>query len=261
MAKMRGFKPDLWSDDDFIEASPLARLLWLGMWNHACDNGHLADKPRQIKRKVLPADDASGESLVAELAELGLIVREGGWITIPNLSKHQKLDWRWYLTCDHPGCVEPPRPKRETRRGHGGATAGPREHTTGPRDEGEGEGEGEGIGGDKSPAPRKRAAQLPDTWQPNRKHQDLAAERGVNLGEEAAKFRDWAASKGEAKKDWDAAFRNWVRNARPTLPASAPGGVVAPVRRVVARQCDERAPHRRHTWESGPNLHGCEGVA
>lgn len=98
MAKMRGFKPDLWSDDDFVEASPLARLLWLGMWNHACDNGHLPDKPRQIKRKVLPADEIAGEALVAELAELGLIVRENGWISIPNLRKHQRIDLRFFLS-------------------------------------------------------------------------------------------------------------------------------------------------------------------
>lgn len=109
MAKMRGFKPDLWSDDDFIEASPLARLMWMGMWNHACDNGHLPNKPRQIKRKVLPADEVSGEELVAELENLGLVIRNEGWITIPGLRKHQKLDHRYYLTCDFDGCCKPPK--------------------------------------------------------------------------------------------------------------------------------------------------------
>lgn len=69
-------------------------------------------------------------------------------------------------------------------------------------------------------ATRKRAHQLPDTWQPNDAHRALAAERGVDVELEATKMRDWAASEGKAGKDWDARFRNWLRGARPTLAAS-----------------------------------------
>lgn len=62
---------------------------------------------------------------------------------------------------------------------------------------------------------RKRATQIPDDWQPSDEHAKLAAERGVDLGEEADKFRDWCRANGATKKDWEATFRNWLRNAKP----------------------------------------------
>lgn len=69
--------------------------------------------------------------------------------------------------------------------------------------------------GDKSPS-SKRATQLADDWQPSDAHKLLAEERGVDAGEEAAKFRDYCTANGKTYKDWEAAFRNWLRNARPT---------------------------------------------
>lgn len=74
-----------------------------------------------------------------------------------------------------------------------------------------------------------RAAGLPDTWQPSTAHRALAAERRINIDEEADKFRDWVASKGETRKDWEATFRNWIRNARPTLAAVPTDAPPAPV--------------------------------
>ena len=99
MAKIRGFKPDLWTDEDFVEVSPLARLLWMGMWNFACDNGHLADKSKQIKMRVLPTDDVNCAELLRELEAQGLIQRADGWVTITNLTRHQKVDRRYFTAC------------------------------------------------------------------------------------------------------------------------------------------------------------------
>jgi hypothetical protein len=73
-------------------------------------------------------------------------------------------------------------------------------------------------GKDKEEPPKKqktkRAIQLPDDWEPNKKHHEIAVEFKANLSLETEKFRDWALSKGETKKDWDAAFRNWLRRAK-----------------------------------------------
>jgi hypothetical protein len=107
MPKIRGVKPDLWTDEGFVELSPFARLLWIGMWNFACDNGHLQDKSKQIKMRVLPTDDVNCAELLREIEDQGLIERAGGWITIPNLSHHQKPHKRWYVVCDKPGCEMP----------------------------------------------------------------------------------------------------------------------------------------------------------
>lgn len=107
MAKIRGFKPDLWTDEDFVEVSAFARLLWLGMWNFACDNGHLQDRSKQIKMRVLPTDDVNCAELLRELDGQGLIHRADGWITVPNLARHQKVDRRYFLTCEKPNCTKP----------------------------------------------------------------------------------------------------------------------------------------------------------
>lgn len=107
MPKIRGVKPDLWTDENFVELSPYARLLWIGLWNFACDNGHLQDKSKQIKMRILPTDDVNCAELLREIEAQNLIERSGGWITIPNLSHHQKPHKRWWATCDMPGCVLP----------------------------------------------------------------------------------------------------------------------------------------------------------
>ena len=224
MPKIRGVKPDLWTDEDFVELSPYARLLWIGLWNYACDNGHLADKSKQIKMRVLPTDDVNCAELLRELAGQGLIEREDGWITIPNLARHQKVDRRYFTTCEKEGCDEPPETvsQRATRRANAGRTPGAQGAHDGDTAGALGDGEVNGSDGDGD-IPRKgakRAHQLPDDWQPSDAHRQLAAERGVDLDEEAAKFRDWCAANGATKKDWEATFRNWIRNAR-----VAPGNV------------------------------------
>jgi len=107
MPKIRGVKPELWTDENFVELSSFARLLWIGLWNHACDNGHLQDKSKQIKMRVLPTDEVDCSKLLREIQGQGLIERAEGWITIPNLSHHQKPHRRWWSTCDKPGCDLP----------------------------------------------------------------------------------------------------------------------------------------------------------
>lgn len=58
----------------------------------------------------------------------------------------------------------------------------------------------------------KKKHPLPDDWQPNRHHEQLAAQHGKNLLEEAEKFRDWALGGGKTYADWDRTFNNWLRN-------------------------------------------------
>ena len=73
MPKIRGIKPELWTDENFVELSPYARLLWIGLWNHACDNGHVQDKSKQIKMRVLPTDEVNAAELLREIESEGLI--------------------------------------------------------------------------------------------------------------------------------------------------------------------------------------------
>lgn len=158
MAKIRGVKPDYWTDEDIVELSIAARLLFIGLWNQACDNGHLEDKSKQIKMRVLPADDVNVAELLRELAGKGRIRRSDGWITIPNFTKHQKPDRRYFQTCKKAGCVKPGAEttdsQRETRGGHAEPTSGTHGGhdvgSWGPRGDGDGEVMVRGSDGDVS---------------------------------------------------------------------------------------------------------------
>lgn len=226
MAKIRGFKPDLWTDEDFVEVSPFARLLWMGMWNFACDNGHLADKSKQIKMRVLPTDDVNCAELLRELEAQGLIERADEWITIPNLTRHQKVDRRYFTTCQKPECGQPvSNPQPETRRAHAETTTGTRRGHAGTL--GDGDGEVKGSDGDRSA--RKRASTpIPDDWAPTKTHQDYAKTSRLDVEREAFKFRNHAVANDRRQVSWNAAFSNWLAKASewaPPVKADRPSGL------------------------------------
>lgn len=149
MAKMRGIKPETWTDDKFVTLTPLARLLFIGMWNYACDNGHLDDSPMQLKMRILPADDTNVADLLNELLGAGLIERQTGWLKVRNLTSHQRIDRRYLTLCDH--CDEDPqvtftdsdqKPRNTpARRAPSGHTSGTRGTAAGAHVEGRKEGE------------------------------------------------------------------------------------------------------------------------
>lgn len=131
MPKIRGIKPDFWTDDVVVELSMPARLLFIGLWNYACDNGHVEDRPKQLKMRILPGDDVSIEKLLTELVRHGRIERNAGTITLPNFAFHQKPHKTWWMTCDLPECERPdgaPVPKKrgkKTARNSGDTVAQP----------------------------------------------------------------------------------------------------------------------------------------
>jgi hypothetical protein len=230
MAKIRGFKPDLWTDEDFVEVSPFARLLWMGLWNFACDNGHLADKPKQIKMRVLPTDDVNCTELLRELEAQGLIERADGWVLIPNLTRHQRPDRRYFTTCEKDGC-EPPAEtvsQRESRRVHAVQPTGThRAHEVcTPSAHVDGDGDGDGDGDRKQPRARlelnKRAVErpIPEDWKPTPKHHELATQRRVDVNEQAFRFRNHALANDRRQRDWNAAFANWLAKASEFAPAA-----------------------------------------
>lgn len=165
MAKIRGVKPEFWTDEDIVELSIAARLLFIGMWNHACDNGHLDDKPRQIKMRVLPADDVNVDELLEELVVNGRIVRANGTITILRFPEHQRPHKRWWTCCDAPGCAHPDEQTTGddpgSKRGdNGGSTVEPRGNDGGPTADGDGDCEGDVEGELKAAAAAGSRASL-----------------------------------------------------------------------------------------------------
>lgn len=136
----------------------------------------------------------------------------------------------------------------------------------------------------ENPLTGGKRKKLPQAWKPNDQHRDLARSRGVNLEEEAARFRDHAEATGRIMKDWDAAFRMWIRKAndfqktgqahpdsqsakvkaagpaaeRPKSPAPRQGAPEAngngptPEQRQKAMQWGaEHKPEARQIWQEG----------
>ena len=160
-----------------------------------------------------------------------MVTREGAYLKVVNLPAKQPLDLRFLVFCDH--CDDDPERhySREDKKGTRGQPASGTRATPEPpssaRRSGDGDGEGEGDGegdGDKKPGRKRPARTIPDDWMPNAKHDTYAKERGLDLGQEAFRFRNHAAQVDRRCANWNAAFTNWLSKAYPAKPAPAAAG-------------------------------------
>lgn len=98
MARIRTTKPEFWTSEQVVECSPIARLMFIGMWNFCDDFGNHPASVKTLKMEVFPGDEilvATIQSMVDELIKNELIVEyvvDGkaywhvtGW-------HHQKID-------------------------------------------------------------------------------------------------------------------------------------------------------------------------
>lgn len=69
MARIRSVHPGQWKSGEFLECTPLARLLALSLRNIADDHGVFRWKPKTIKIECLPADNCDVDALLAELVD------------------------------------------------------------------------------------------------------------------------------------------------------------------------------------------------
>lgn len=69
-------KPEFYKNEQLVECSVWARLIFPGLVMLADREGRLEDRPKRIKVELLPYDnDVDMDALLNELAEQGLIVR------------------------------------------------------------------------------------------------------------------------------------------------------------------------------------------
>lgn len=63
MARQRFIHPDIWTDPDIGRLSPLARLLFIGCFSNADDEGRLPASPAYLRNSIFPYDDISLEDI------------------------------------------------------------------------------------------------------------------------------------------------------------------------------------------------------
>lgn len=91
--RARGIKPGFFKNEALAECTPLARLLFAGLWCLADREGRMEDRPKRIRAELLPYDDGSVDDLLTELHDAGFILRYtaagGRFIQVVNFGKHQ----------------------------------------------------------------------------------------------------------------------------------------------------------------------------
>lgn len=73
MSRIRSIKPEFFTSEDIFNLSPLARLLFIGLWTQADREGRFLWRPATLKTRILPADNCKIEKLLEELGDRGLI--------------------------------------------------------------------------------------------------------------------------------------------------------------------------------------------
>ena len=99
MARIRTIKPEFWEDEKLAKLPIHARLLFIGTWNFADDNGVLLANPVLMKSHIFPYEDI-GISTISEwidmLVENGMLIRTTyngkDYLVIRKFLIHQKIN-------------------------------------------------------------------------------------------------------------------------------------------------------------------------
>jgi len=130
MARIRSVHPGLFTDEAFVSASPLARLLTIGLWTEASDYGVFEWKPITLKMRLLPVDNVDVATLLAELERHNIIRRfehDGRqYGAIRNFCRFQrpKKPKRWAFMTDEIGTYIDIESRREEQRGDEAPSSG-----------------------------------------------------------------------------------------------------------------------------------------
>lgn len=240
-------KPEFWSDEQVMECSPLARLMFIGIWNFCDDGGNHPLSEKTIKALVFPGDDIDSTTIRRCLAELSsnALIRfyESSGKTYLNVKgwRHQKID---KPTIKHPDYYDGMEvfPDDLWPGAHvvvESSASARRIVVEASPPEGEGEGEGKGKGKDQERGPHiekqklaARKMKIPNPFLLTAEMRAWAAESvpGVELKTETEKFVDYWRGEAKTKADWPATWRNWMRKAQQDHNRPGPRGG-APVNR------------------------------
>lgn len=99
MARIRTIKPEFWEDEKLAKLPVYARLLFIGTWNFADDNGALLANPVLMKSHIFPYEDI-GISTISEWIDMlvgnGMLIRTTyngkDYLVIRKFLIHQKIN-------------------------------------------------------------------------------------------------------------------------------------------------------------------------
>ena len=69
MARIRTIKPEFWSNEKVMNCSRDARLLFIGLWNFADDQGRLPNSAKTIRAQVFPGDDDVDSTIIRRMLD------------------------------------------------------------------------------------------------------------------------------------------------------------------------------------------------
>lgn len=213
MSRIRSIHPGLWTDEAFMSLSAFARLLYIGLWNEAFDDGVFEWKPLTLKAKIFPADNVDVKALLAELVEAGCI-REGAGVG----KMHGLIrNFRVYQ-----------RPKKPNSSGllqpsdHEYVGLVPDQSSTGTEIPPQME-DGGGVEEDEGVAKPSASSARGTRWQKGRKVSDewkgwakasFPSVEAYRLTTETRQFEDyWPTKPGKEglRTDWEAEYHMWMR--------------------------------------------------
>jgi hypothetical protein len=97
MSRQRFIHPDIFTSEDFISLCPQARLLWIGMFTTADDDGRGRASPISLRAAIFPGDNCGPDRVrtwtrqVADRGMIRLYVVEGvSYYDIPSWARWQK---------------------------------------------------------------------------------------------------------------------------------------------------------------------------
>jgi len=219
MARIRTIKPDFFTSDDICALSPLARLLYVGLWCEADREGRLQWSPKTFKRRYLPDDECDVEAICRELLGRDLVRLYGDdYAYIPTFLDHQHIN---------PREAKSVIPAPDERVDDASCTRDPRVSDAQVGKEGR---EGKGREGNALDASRRVsvASELPDDWKPSEDDVAWAAKarpdlKGALLDEETERFRNHAKANARTAFNWGPNWRNWVSKAAAASTAQPSG--------------------------------------
>jgi len=110
MARKRMIDPEFWRDEKVAQLKPIERLLFIGLWNFADDDGYGRANPTLIKADVFPYDTLRAPDIekgLASIATLKMItlyeVDGQQYYHVLNFKKHQSINKPQKSTLPKPG--------------------------------------------------------------------------------------------------------------------------------------------------------------